>query len=360
MIERFFVKTWLVLGLLGFVSLPHGASASPVPSTQGNAPLTCTQTSVPVGLADGGLKPYTVSGELCYRGTQPPAVVQLLVHGATYNHFYWDLPYEKPLYSYVNSATLAGYATFAIDRLGAGASSHPLSTLLTVDSGAVALHDVIQALRSGVAGAPGFRKVLYVGHSFGCFGAWAEVSKYHDVDGVVLSSALHKVSPSYVVQIGTDLYPGAADPHFFGQILDPGYLTSEPGTRASLFYYTPTADPNAIATDEANKDLFSATEFASAVPFAVGATPATAPSVGISVPVLLVIGQEDNIFCKPDAVDCSSVQSIQQEEGPFYSPEAHLQIVLLPNTGHDLNLQVSAPLFQASTLAWTLTNFPPN
>lgn len=45
--------------------------------------------------------------------------MQLLVHGATYNHLYWDFPHGPGYYSYVDAATAAGYATFVtVPELG--------------------------------------------------------------------------------------------------------------------------------------------------------------------------------------------------------------------------------------------------
>jgi hypothetical protein len=71
-----------------------------------------------------------------------------------------------------------------------------------------------------------------------------------------------------------------------------------------------------------------------------------------------VIGQEDNVFCQTDAVDCSSVQSVQQEESPYYLPQAQLQVAVIPATGHDLNLHYTAPLFYITAVAWLQRYFP--
>ena len=38
--------------------------------------------------------------------------------------------------------------------------------------------------------------------------------------------------------------------------------------------------------------------------------------------------------CAPDGVDCTSSATLQQAEAPFYSPEAHLEAVVIPDTGH--------------------------
>jgi pimeloyl-ACP methyl ester carboxylesterase len=322
--------------------------------------LNCNRVNLPVALVDGGPQSYNVVGEFCYSGTQVPSVVQLLVHGGTYNRLYWDFPYNSPQYSYANSATQAGYATLAVDRIGDGESSRPPSALVDLNAGAVALHQVIQHLRSGDVGGHAFNKVIYVGHSIGSLLAWLEVATYHDVDGVILSGALHKFSQTFFSQAVTDLYPADLDPHFAGLNLDSGYITSVPGTRGFLFYYTPGADPNVIATDEANKDTMTSLELTGATSYWAGGPPAQSPSLQITVPVLLVIGQEDNIFCKPDAIDCSSAQSVLQAEGPYYSPQALLQVVVVPNCGHDINLHYTGSLFYNSALSWSEQYFPLN
>jgi hypothetical protein len=115
---------------------------------------TCAAYTMPVAITDPGPADQTVWGQLCYRGSREPATIQLLVHGASYNHLYWDFPYGDGYYSYVDAATAAGYATFDVDRIGDGNSSHPPSTDVTLTAGAVALHDAVTALRTGTVGGP--------------------------------------------------------------------------------------------------------------------------------------------------------------------------------------------------------------
>jgi pimeloyl-ACP methyl ester carboxylesterase len=199
-----------------------------------------------------------------------------------------------------------------------------------------------------------------VGHSFGAMLAWTEVSRYHDVDGVIATGALHKVSPSFVQNaLANASMPANLDAHFATLELDPGYLTTIPGTRGNLLYFAPTTDPRVVAVDEANKDTVTLAELATGLPLIQAPPPNTAPSRGINVPVLNVIGQRDADFCAADGVDCSSVESVQRAEAAYYSPEAQLQIVVIPATGHALNLHRTAPLWYAVALAWSLHNFPP-
>ena len=83
------------------------------------------------------------------------------------SHLYWNFPYGSGYYSYVDAATAVGYATFDVDPVGAGQSSHPPSSQLDLNAQAVALHDVITALRSGAVDGHAFARVVLVGHSFG-------------------------------------------------------------------------------------------------------------------------------------------------------------------------------------------------
>ena len=86
------------------------------------------------------------------------------------------------------------------------------------------------ALRSGAVGGHAFAKVIMVGHSLGSFETWAEDAAYHDVNAVIITGALHQLSPVAAQQAAVDLYPAVDDPKFADSGLDPGYLTTVPGT----------------------------------------------------------------------------------------------------------------------------------
>ena len=331
------------------------------PARADDLPLQCGTHQVHVAMSDGGPQDRTIVGQLCYRGPVLPRTVQLLVHGSSYNHLYWDFPYQNSYYSYVGAATLAGYATFNIDRLGAGESSHPSGLQLDMTAGAVALHNVISKLRSGDAevGGHAFEDVVWVGHSLGSFYGWAEVAAYHDVDALILTGALHASSPSWLAGAFAASYPASEDPLFAGR---PGvdwslYVTSRPGTRGGMFYYAPTTDPQVVAVDEQNKDTVAVGELPGlSLPTL---PPDQAPSRLITVPVLVVVGANDGLYCAPDALNCSDQSALQQYEASYYSPQAQLQVVVLPQTGHDLNLHLTAPAGYVLAQAWALTHVPP-
>ncbi|HEX3641310.1 MAG TPA: alpha/beta hydrolase, partial [Ktedonobacteraceae bacterium] len=307
------------------------------------------------GLGPGQPDQYTIYGELCNPAGGPSQTVQLLVAGATYGHVYWDFPYQPQTYSYVRALNAVGYSTFNIDRIGVGNSSHPLSALVTLDADAYSVHKVVQGLRTGTIGGQTFAHVLLVGHSLGSLTSWIEAGTYKDVDGVIITGLTHHFN---TVQLTTvvvpSFYPAQLDPRFAGKGLDTGYLTTRQGTRGNDFYYVPEADPQAIATDEATKETVTSGELASfAPPFINGI------SERITVPVFVVMGQQDNLFCAPLATNCSSNATLQQAEAPFYAPQAQLQVAIIPNAGHDINLHLAAPTWFAASTTWALQHVAP-
>ncbi len=334
-------------------ALPAAGAHASVPPA-----LTCSAHTLQVRIADPGPADQTLWGQLCYRGHQEPATVQLLAHGATYNHLYWDFPYGGGYYSYADAATAAGYATFDVDRIGEGNSSHPPSAGIDLNAGAVALHDTVTALRSGAVDGHAFQHVIMVGHSLGSMEAWIEAARYQDENALIVTGVLHAFGPGIGALVSA-FYPAADDPKFAGSGLDTGYLTTQPGTRGSLFYEPATADPNVVAADEANKDTATVPELFGAVSL-IGLPPAQQPSAQITVPVLSLVGEHDHLFCTGVTVyDCSSTGTVQSFESQYYSPDAHLKVVVIPDTGHDLALSTTAPVTDAIMTVWSLSVIAP-
>src|SRR5262249_54938207 len=156
--------------------------------------------------------------------------------GATYGHVYWDFPYQPDTYSYVRALNAEGYSTFNIDRLGTGMSSHPLSALLTLDAHAYVTHEIVQDLLNGSIANQAFAQVLLVGHSLGSVIGWLEAGTYHDVAGVMITGLTHHLNAAHMALVSNSTYTAILDPRFAGQALDPGYLTTRPGTRGNDFY----------------------------------------------------------------------------------------------------------------------------
>jgi pimeloyl-ACP methyl ester carboxylesterase len=345
----------LVAGLVVAVTAASGPAAARAASplaprasvakwdTPPNA--TCATVTVPVSLLPGAPKSYRIAGELCRPSGTAPSTVQILLSGATYDRYYWNPP-GQPQYSYVRAATAAGYATLDIDPLGTGLSSKPLSALVTVPSTAYTVHQVIQAARSGALGTAAFTHVVLSSHSMGAAVAWNEIANYHDVDGLIAADNVHIPWLVGAVAGSLTLYPAMLDPKFLGKILDPGYLTTRPGTRAASFFYN--GDPAVIAQDEKLKQIISATFLATYFLEDVNLDTAR-----IHVPVLIAAGQHDSLMCAPLlGTNCSSASTLLSAEAPFYAPATCLQGYVLPGAGHDINLSSGASDFFDVTAHW--------
>lgn len=347
----YLLRTSIVLGVLAcsllggiFVvrSTAHGATGA---TTQ------CKQYTIPVHLSVLALTTYHVASWLCYPQT-PGSSVQLLVHGSTYDHTYWDFSCpacQTNDYSYAQYMAQAGYTTFNYDRLGNGQSDHPLPELVTIQGDAYVLSQLIRDLKTGAYGGPAFQKVIVVAHSVGSAISVDEAADptLTSPDGLILSGFIHFVDPAELAYLATAIHPALLDPDPQINHLLPGYVTTIPNTRGKIFYDLADADPNVIAADEASKEVITDAEFASF--FTIEATPI---SRLIHVPVLEALGQFDNLFCL-GTFDCTNGSNVQNYEAPFFSPAAHLQVIIIPQAGHDLNLQENAAtVWYPQALQW--------
>jgi pimeloyl-ACP methyl ester carboxylesterase len=224
------------------------------------------------------------------------------------------------------------------DRIGNGQSTRPASsTEITMASDAYVLHQLIRGLWF-----LGYRHINSISHSYGSGVAVAEATTiYSDnikVSSVVLSGYLHRPS-NPAVTAGN--YPANQDPKFAGEGLDNGYLTSRPGVRGTSFH-APTSDPDVVAYDEGQKDLVSLTGLLGFLS-ARGVPPGDNISNLITVPVLVIGGQLDAIFCyNPTVFNCADGAAVTANEAPFYAGAASFQVVTQPDAGHDLTLHQSA------------------
>jgi pimeloyl-ACP methyl ester carboxylesterase len=312
----------------------------------------CAADVLDVRLTDGGPAAYHLWGELCYQGRRAPGTVQLLLPGGGYEHTYWDFPDENGVYSYVRAATAAGYATFDVDRVGSGRSTHPPYLEMTIAREATSIHDVVTALRSGTVGGHAFRHVIAAGHSFGSAVGVVEAATYRDVDGFISLGGAHAVSDA-AQDIFDSTYDANLDPKFAGRGYV-GYSTTVPGTRGHLYHDTRTSTPGMIALDEALKDVQSSNEGPEIVAYSTPATPADAISRRLTMPALVLVGGSDLIFCGAGAIDCSTTASFRRAEAPYW-PARHVTYGVVPRTGHSLQESTTEPVTAALMLAWART-----
>ena len=296
---------------------------------------TCTAYRLPVALSSSRAADQTVAGRLCIPAGGA-SQVDLLVAGATYNSSYWDWPQTPATYSFVQRDLAAGRATFAFDRLGSGASSRPLSTGIGVEADAYVTHQLVQWLR-----ARPFGQVNMVGHSLGSIVSMTESAVYGDIARLVITGMLH---PPGLGANSAGLFgsfqPASLDPMFLVKVTDPGYLTTAPNTRGTSFYYAGTADPNVIAYDEAHKDIVSSVEVVGAVT-RLAVVPPLNDTDQIHVPVLVIVGQRDNLLCGL-LVNCLQEVGVRANEAPYYANAPSFTARTVPDTAHDLTLHPSA------------------
>lgn len=337
-------------GLQGKMRLWLGAVCAPLLLSAAMAhaepPVRCRQVAFTVNLSPGDSTDYDMAAWLCARGSLHDKTIQVVIHGATFDHNYWNFPLEPETYSYVRHMTRAGYAVLNLDRIGYGLSDHPPDGLdLDLHDGAFTIHQVVQALRGGHMVVPGFgrvraRRVQLVGSSLGSFISVIEASTYHDVDGVVLSSYSHTVGQGGIDSFGL-VIPAQDDPKF-ADLPYVNYLSEAPGARAFLFYHLPNIDPHVAALDTALRQTWTVGELNDIVP-------ALGEPADIHVPTLVVDGDYDTIACN---ITCSGTGWLDNEAS-FYPEDACPEVEIIPDAGHALTLHENAPEFFAVVEEWS-------
>lgn len=242
-------------------------------------------------------------------------------------------------------ASKQGYPTLAIDRLGHGISDHPDPILVVQDPAHVEItHALIQAIRAGTDPLPrAFDKIIYVGHSFGSLIGNLFNNRYPTaVDATILTgwsnSLILTIVPVAAVFL---LLPASiAEPARFGG-LDLCYLeaTLEAG-EAPAFFLEGGYDPKMQALDYAQRGLVTCGEMVSLF-FSVAETPE------YTAPVLVVTGEEDDIFCNPLInilpANCGSgPTSILAQAKALYPAASVYDWYAVPEAGHCWNLHYTA------------------
>jgi pimeloyl-ACP methyl ester carboxylesterase len=279
-----------------------------------NEGLKVDRLDFSVTLSDGNT--YTIAGFLYYRGDFHNRTLQVLVHGGTYNHKYWDVrAINGHSYSYARYMVENGYALLAIDQLGAGLSSKPDGDFVTLAETTSSLHQVLVQLRNGTGPLDcAFNSIVLVGHSFGSINAIFVQGTYHDADALVVTGLGHVPHP---LPIPPELITALSQYPYFGL---------PPEARSQLFYYAPAADPEVITYDNANlADLLTRGQLSTT--FAAVFNP-QADRVGmVTGPVLVQLGENDALWPAQFAGG----------EAAFWTSASSITVHSLPQVGHDFN-----------------------
>jgi pimeloyl-ACP methyl ester carboxylesterase len=267
-----------------------------------------------VTLSDGNT--YTIAGFLYYRGSFRNRPLQVLVHGGTYNHKYWDVPtINGQSYSYARFMAEQGYALLAIDQLGTGDSSKPNGDFVTLNETALSLHQVLVQMRGGNNPlGHAFDRIVLVGHSFGSINAILVQGTYHDADALVVTGLGHVPHQLPI------------PPELLAALAQTPYFELPPEVRSLLFYHPPAADPDVIAYDNLNlADKLTRGQLFTT--FLAIFNPAVDHVGDVTGPVLVQLGEHDALWPSEFAGG----------EAAYWTSASSVTVESLPEVGHSFN-----------------------
>ena len=237
---------------------------------------------------------YSIFGKLClpcdFATASRVKTVQLLTHGATLDHTYWDI---VPGYSYVDVASAAGYATFSYDQLGVGNSDHPDPLQVVQATTQVAVtHALVGLLRQGNLGGFHFDNIVGVGHSAGSTLTQAITTQYpDDFDAVILSGTSVSADSVALTMAAFNFINANTDPSPKLKDLPAGFLTQQTAEGIQFaFYRYPNFDENAFGQQVENKQTNTL-----GILLTLGGI--IAPSTKYTGAVDVVNGENDLVFC---------------------------------------------------------------
>jgi pimeloyl-ACP methyl ester carboxylesterase len=265
-----------------------------------------------------------------------PATLQILVHGGTYNRWFWDPSAFNEHFSYVLRAADRGLATLSLDMLGSGTSAQPHGDSISLEMQASALSEVLGDVRTNELGGRHFDRVVLVGHSLGSAVISVLLDRAPPVDAVVLTGFTRYRDESGPLSGLT--IPAADDPKFARRTTD-GYTTLPSGSRPYM-YYLPTSDPAMLLADEEHRDVTSRGQLRSLN------RDWERVSNGVTVPVLVAAGRYDFVY------RWDSEAAFRSKQRTYFPNAASVDSLVLDDTGHNLFLHGRAPEGIERVLDW--------
>ena len=230
----------------------------------------------------------------------------LLMHGLSYTKEAWDFPG----YSVAQKLAEAGYAVFAIDRLGYGESKLENGHQVTHEAMAGMADQIVKQLRG-----QGFQHVVLGGHSAGAGATELAAGAFVGVDAIMTLGWHHRPSDQIVTDFFTGDMPRALQEDY-------EYFLGTPEHRAGMFY-NENADPAVVAADTEAAVLTPSGEILS-----IGKQPSRFVVGNIKVPVFIQLSDGDRLF-EPQYADMHKSEFVQ-------SPSVTVDIV--PDAGHTFML----------------------
>jgi pimeloyl-ACP methyl ester carboxylesterase len=230
----------------------------------------------------------------------------LLLHGLSYTKETWDFPG----YSVARKIAEAGYAVFAVDRLGYGESKLENGYRVTHEGYADMAHQMVEQLR-----AQGFSHVVLAGHSAGAGTTELAAALYGGVDAIMALGWHHRPSNQLGQDFFTSDYLRAAQDDY-------EYFLGTPQHRAEMFY-TATASRDVVLADTE-----AAVDTPSGEIFSIGKQPSRLVVGQIKVPVFLQFGDGDRLF---------EVEYAEMHAEEFRSSPS-VTVDIVPDAGHTFML----------------------
>lgn len=230
-----------------------------------------------------------------------------------------------------------GHASLVVDRIGYRPSTQPDGNDVCIGAQADIVHQVVQQLRSGDYGGPRFERVAVAGHSAGGLIAQIEAYTFHDVDALaVFSYEDQGFTPFLLGELGKQALRCQTAPAGYAPTFDDRDDALAPADNTAHAFFSAAADPRVVADVVAAHRLDPCGE--NPIPYIVADPVELA---GITVPVLLVYGADDALLD-------TTLAPVQASH--FGSSD--VRTVILPNTGHLLMLDRTAPLFGRKLNSW--------
>ncbi|MGH9891427.1 MAG: alpha/beta hydrolase [bacterium] len=351
------VTRWLSVGLLlGLASgsTPWSHALSPVGLKTGPPPLAMevafnvvnTNTSLlRCPPAPDGFD-YQLRGDLILPRMGASSVT-VYVHGASGNHWrYGPADGVDDVYDFPVKMARRGHASLVLDLLGYGRSGKPDGNAMCMGSQADVLHQVVQKLREGdyateYKRTPAFDGVVIAGHSSGGWMAEVEAYSFRDIDGLImLESADVWPSWGWAVDPVTNVALTCAQGGIEGRP-NYSYSWSSPEALAKDMFYDvdPAIPPAFMRRIEPDPCLERGS-------IALALTLNQALIETVDVPVLVVHGERSMAMSAP----AGEIQCARYVSSPGCT------FVRIPNTGHILHLERSAPVLHDVLSGWLDTS----
>jgi pimeloyl-ACP methyl ester carboxylesterase len=235
-------------------------------------------------------------------------------------------------YDLVTELARRGHTSVVIDRIGYGPSSRPDGNDICTGADADMVHQIVQQLRAGDYGGPSFQRVALAGHF-----AQIEAYTFRDVDALaVFSYEDQGFTPFLLGELGKQAVRCGSAPSGYALTFDDRADAVAPADNTARALFSADSDARVVAGVVAAHSPDPCGE--NPIPY-IATDPVELRAV--TVPVLLVYGADDALLDP-------ALAPVQASH--FGSSD--VRTLILPDTGHLLMLERTAPVFRRDLSTW--------